>query len=268
MKENLKTQKSLRLIILILLSLFLLTFQVSCTGAADTGGDGDEVMGDESSGSTSTDIKPRNVQFRIPFDDGSGYHSQIFTAKGKVVSGTAGIDLTIDIMKSSKDYKSLREMIMFSRLGEYDGLYSAPEGGIQCYDKNGKFMGAEAASSIYYARFTKKIMNIQYWGISAPESYGLPTKLAVGQKFGVTHLPVIEKEGHTFLGWRAHNSHLYGLITNPEGKIIEMYDPITSSCYFISDTMVFSPAYELIYDIPLKLDYNDGTYRTETQYCS
>lgn len=266
------------LIVLSLLLLMLVSMLVlfSCDAESDGGGEveGDPVTdaGDGTASESEDWIPPDyvfDVKFRMPGQN------TLFTAKGKKIKGVSGINLSADALKNDKYFSNEQfrgySFTQYTHRATYLGLFTEPDGGIMCFDAEGRNVskGNYPSSSIYYARFDRGKIPISYSGIDDPAAHGLPTSVKYGDPLGVTSLPVIEKEGYRFLYWETSGRDGYEA-TNSKGELLGNYLIVNDSNYSAILTKDFGvrfiPVYEEIapeLDITLTLIYNDGTQRVK-----
>lgn len=156
----------------------------------------------------------------------------------------------------------------------YAGLYTAPEGGECVFDANGKRMANSSLPSngILYARGAGMQIEVRSHTYSANElqSFGAPVTMTFGSKWP-DQLPVVEKEGYTFLGWTVGIYY----ITDAQGNLFERYRNIDESYIERGGlTVIRNQSTKEIMTLRLYLtpvlrentatvtyDYNDGSYR-------
>ncbi|MBQ9704227.1 MAG: InlB B-repeat-containing protein [Clostridia bacterium] len=253
----------------LLVSLLLIILSLSLC-ACDNSDTTDEPGGDDFEGGNydgEITYAP-NVKFRMPNDE------SCFSAEGKVIDNTYGITLSAEGIKSDYYKKEFQYYNFDSYIyhSDYLGLFTEPYGGQMCYDANGKWTGVRTDSGIYYAQFDRGSIKIAYSGIADPASYGLPTSVKYGDRLGVDRLPVLEKEGYVFQGWK-YNAFWGFWATNQYGELMANYFVVNDSNYSTilsrDKAIVFTPVFEPIYDVEIILDYNDGTFRqTSIKHCS
>ncbi len=156
----------------------------------------------------------------------------------------------------------------------YAGLYTAPEGGTCVFDANGKRMADSELPSngILYARGAGMQIEVRSHTYSASElqSFGAPATVTFGSKWP-DQLPVLQKEGYTFLGWSVG---LY-YITDSQGNVFERYRNIDESYIergglkvvrnqstneIMTLRLFLSPVFREK-TVTVTYDYNDASYR-------
>ena len=241
---------------------------ISCGKSGGDKGADDGDGEDEGSAIQRTDPGTLDFYFRIP-----GF-TELFSIK-KSTTDKDSVILDSKELKNNKDYKKIYDKLYKENISfnypdyeKYTGLYSTPEGGVLCFDKSGKRVGPYTDSGIYYARFDEDSITLKFDCKEDLSAYGLPTSVKRGEYLEIDSLPVIEKEGYVFIGWTTYGTSLT-TVTDENGKFKELYKLIDKTYYgFSGDILTFYPAYELLRDIPITLNYNDQSYRIETKYVS
>lgn len=144
----------------------------------------------------------------------------------------------------------------------FGGLYDAPSGGTKIVDETGHSLFAIERSITLYARWIPLTYTIVFdanggelIGASGEETY------AFGES--VLSFPTAEKEGFDFNGWCFANTSTQ--CADKMGAPMEGYE-VFSDKYPITDGKVTLVAIFNVKQFKLVLDYNDGSYQTQTVY--
>jgi len=254
-------KRALKIMLFVLLftvSASIALFFTSCLGEGDSDGAKGDGGSEGSEGGWDGIRYNFEVKFKVPDSDA------VYVTSGRREEYKVNVELDSEKMRTAAEYKELRADSTFAKNGEYLGLFNAPIGGIMCYDAAGNNKGVFSDNGMYYAQFDMEF-RITYEGITDQltyDTYHLPTSVQYGQELGIAALPVMEKEGHRFVGW--YCNELMAFVTDRDGVFLSGYALVDEKYRWVNRKLTFKPRFEEE-TCTVTFDYNDGSYRISHQ---
>lgn len=144
---------------------------------------------------------------------------------------------------------------------DFLGLFTEPSGGSMVYNAFGSCQILLEKNMTVYAQWAPKTYRITFDGrdVAVPDGY---KTLEVTYDSELSAFPTLEKEGYIFEGWEDSEGNLY----SNGAEIMSAKKVFNAENYAIGDDADYMTLYArfTVKKYTVTLDYNDGTYRTET----